>query len=268
MSLIHPATLADVLSYAAPAVSLFALTRRNSARRGDGLRATAMPANSTPLTIITSVPISQWVRGDLGITIATGVSQWNDQTVNARHFTQATGSAQPTYNATDATLNNQPTLSFDGVGQLLDSTWVRTAPATTASWISAIIKQSNWTAGHGIIADKTAVTLMARQIGASPAITQVSSTSVNSNTALAVGAWGRIEMLFTGSVSDYLKLIATNVSGGNAGNNAGTGTRLGAGGTFTQCSIAELVITAGAPNAGEITALDAYYTARYGAGLV
>lgn len=42
---------------------------------------------------------SIWLRRGMGITIATGVSQWNDQSGNNRHFAQATGADQPTYNA-------------------------------------------------------------------------------------------------------------------------------------------------------------------------
>lgn len=38
-----------------------------------------------------------WVRADQGITIATGVSQWNDLSGNGNHVTQGTGSAQPAF---------------------------------------------------------------------------------------------------------------------------------------------------------------------------
>jgi hypothetical protein len=56
-----------------------------------------------------------WVRADLGTTIATGVSAWADQSGSGdknRILAQATGSQQPTLNATDAAYNNQATLSF------------------------------------------------------------------------------------------------------------------------------------------------------------
>jgi len=47
------------------------------------------------------------------ITIQTGVSQWDDKSGNARHAVQNNGSKQPTYNASDATMNGYPTLGND-----------------------------------------------------------------------------------------------------------------------------------------------------------
>ena len=51
-----------------------------------------------------------WLRADLGTTIATGVSQWNDQSQigdSNRNVVQATGGQQPTLNSSDATYNNR-----------------------------------------------------------------------------------------------------------------------------------------------------------------
>lgn len=53
------------------------------------------------------------IRADVGITIATGISQWNDQTVNARNFTQGTGANQPLFVAS-ATPAGRPAARFDG----------------------------------------------------------------------------------------------------------------------------------------------------------
>ncbi len=225
---------------------------------------------TSPLTLITSVPVSQWVRGD-NVVIATGVGTWTDLSGNARHFSEVTGANQPTYTAADATLNNQPTLTFDGISQRLTSTWTRTAPGTTPHFISAIIKLIVYTNNRVPIGDKTASVFNIRPNPADPAWLQFDTTGVNSNSALATGSWGRTEASFTNSNSDYLKMKATKVTGANAGNTAGTGTHLGsnAGITlFCNFAIAELVICSGTPTAAEITALDAYYTARYGAGLV
>lgn len=53
-----------------------------------------------------------WLRADIGTTIATGVSQWNDQSGNGNNFSQATGSAQPTVAASVSALNGAPALQF------------------------------------------------------------------------------------------------------------------------------------------------------------
>lgn len=248
-----------------------ALLRRSLGRRFIR-KPSGIVAPSTPLTIITSVTVAQWVRGDLGVTLGTGVATWADQSGNARDFTQGTGSAQPIYAASDATLNNQPTLTCDGIAMFMDSTWSRPAPGTTPQWIWAIIKQNAWTVSHQLIADKTANRFMLVQAGASPTLNARSNGTGNSSTALAVGVWGRAESYHAASTDDYLQLISTKVGGTSGGaGGTGTGTRIGvnAGGTlFGSMAIAELVIAMGLPTPGEIANMNSYATYRYGAGLV
>lgn len=225
----------------------------------------------TPLTIITSVPVAQWVRGDLGVHLTTGVDTWADQSGNARDFTQPTGGAQPTYNATDATLNNRPTLTCDGVGMFMDSTWARPAPGTTPTFVWAIIKQNGWTSTRQLIADKTVNRFLMVQQAVNPNLLERCNGTGNASNALAVGTWGRAEMYHSNTVADYIKLIGTTASGTVVGaGGVGTGTRFGcdAGGTlFASFSIAELLVTAGLPNAGEITGLNSYANGLYGAGI-
>ncbi len=78
-----------------------------------------------------------WYRADKGITIATGVHTWADQSGTGdsnKNLIQATGSAQPTLNATDAAFNNQATLSFVSASSqyLQSATWASSLsqPAT------------------------------------------------------------------------------------------------------------------------------------------
>jgi hypothetical protein len=100
----------------------------------------------------------------------------------------------------------------------------------------------------------------------------VNPTQVNSNAAGTTASWFRVEVQFQNTTADYSKIGATAATGAAAGNGAGGGTRrigANAGTTaFTEMSIAEIVYYAGVPSAGQLTALDAYATARYGAGLV
>lgn len=79
--------------------------------------------NAWALTDVTG--LQGWWRADAGnVTIATGVSQWNDTSGNARHLTQATGSAQPAHTSSLAGMNNQPAVTFDGSNdQLTGAAW-------------------------------------------------------------------------------------------------------------------------------------------------
>jgi hypothetical protein len=62
--------------------------------------------------------IVSWYRADLGVTTATGVSNWADQ-VGSNDLSQATGAAQPTFNASDADFNSNPSMTFDGSDDIL-----------------------------------------------------------------------------------------------------------------------------------------------------
>ena len=50
-------------------------------------------------------------------TVSGGVSQWNDKSGNARHFSQGASASRPTVNAT--AINGKPALVFDGVNDSL-----------------------------------------------------------------------------------------------------------------------------------------------------
>ncbi|QIZ72379.1 DUF4347 domain-containing protein [Oxynema aestuarii] len=61
-----------------------------------------------------------WLKGDAGVTqTANAVSAWGDQSGNGVSLDQPTAASQPTYNATG--LNNQPTLTFDGTDDYLET---------------------------------------------------------------------------------------------------------------------------------------------------
>lgn len=224
----------------------------------------------TPDTIL--VTMLQWVRADLGVTIDTGVSVWADQSGNGADYAQATGTAQPAVTVADVSLNGQDTITFDGTSDFLAATLALPAPGTTPTFIWAILRQNAWTITRNIFSDTTATRLLIFQQTAEPGITMASTTQVNNNTAVAVGAWCRLACQFQNSTSDYLKLAATSVTGASANNFAGGGGRRIAinstGSAFCSMSLAELIYFAGVPTAGQLADMDLYATARYGAGLV
>ena len=81
---------------------------------GLGLKQHALSAYPTPLQIF-GANLLFWVYAGAGITIATGVSGWADQSTTGdanKNLAQATAGKQPTFNASAAAYNNQPTLGL------------------------------------------------------------------------------------------------------------------------------------------------------------
>ena len=70
----------------------------------------------TPSQITTALWLDAAEAGTITLNGST-VSQWNDKSGNGRNVSQATASAQPTYNATG--LNGKPSLSFDGTSDFM-----------------------------------------------------------------------------------------------------------------------------------------------------
>ncbi len=68
-----------------------------------------------------------WFDGRAGVTIATGVSAWTNQSAAAdanSHLAQATGALQPALSSADAAFNGENVLAFTGAEYLSSGTWV------------------------------------------------------------------------------------------------------------------------------------------------
>ena len=63
------------------------------------------------------------------------VSQWNDKSGNARHFSQSTATSQPGYSTNQ--LNGYPILTFDGTDDFLDGGNILPATNSISVWIIA-----------------------------------------------------------------------------------------------------------------------------------
>jgi len=63
-----------------------------------------------------------WFDAGAGITLNSGnVSDWEDQSGNANDLAQSTATDQPLYTATNADLNNMPSVDFDGVTEFMET---------------------------------------------------------------------------------------------------------------------------------------------------
>ena len=225
----------------------------------------------TPLTIIKSVPVLQWIRADRGITIGTGVSAWADQSGNNNNFSQATGSFQPAYNAADATLSNLATVTGDGVNDLLNDT-MSLNPAQEI-FMSGIVKVITWATSKAVWGSNgvpEGMELAAYTGFSNPQLGQYNGVIANPTGGLPLSTWGRAEQVQSTTAS-YTKLNSFLVNSTlNTGSNVVTGTQLfgTTGAAWMNAGIAERVVTRGVPTPAEKAALDAYYVARYGLEIV
>jgi hypothetical protein len=149
-------------------------------------------------------------------------------------------------------------------------------PSATPTYIWLVIYQNSWTCNDIIVGadvgNGTNTFTAIHQNPASPTLRMVNPTAQD-NGGLAVTTWGRVEVGFTNSTSDFIKCRSTSVTGTNTGNNGTqTGRRIAKSNTngvgFGNFSLAEIVYAKRIPTAAERAALDAYCTERYGTGLV
>lgn len=78
-------------------------------------------ATSTPVSTIPTSGLGVWFKADAGVTSQSGlVSQWADQSGNARHATQTSSGSQPT--AVSNVVSGKPVLRYDGTSDYMSFT--------------------------------------------------------------------------------------------------------------------------------------------------
>ena len=217
-------------------------------------------------------------RADLGVTIATGISQWLDQSGNANTLTQGGGALQPTLVA--SVINGQPVARFGGTQNLALGGPI-TLPAAYS--ILAVIRTTS-VANTQTYAGDSALTLVGDNSGGinngygigyggvagkqslqefNGAWQQASSTStVNDGLAHMIGVTvaNGAQTFYKDAAADGAAALVTNV-GVNEWQNLGRG--FSATDQFVG-DVAEIVIYTRSLSAGEVSQLHAYFVARYG----
>jgi hypothetical protein len=222
---------------------------------------------TTPLNILGS--LAWWLRADQGITLATGVSQWSDLSGNGVTFSQGTGTNQPSF--VSNAINGRPAVRGDGVNDLLNATFPRSAPGTQPFFVWLIYKGVTFTNGDYILGDLSGAGMVVRQLSPD-AISVTNGAGIPSNSGIPTGSYGRIEILAQNSSGDYLKCSSSSTTGSNIGNSAGAGTlqlfSSGASASPANVEIAEAFWFRGIPSTYQKAYLDAYAYLRYGPTLL
>lgn len=104
--------------------------------------------NQAPGGVITN--LYTWYRADKGVTAATGVSLWTDQSAVPKNVTGAAG-AQPLYNTTGNLINFNPNLGFDGTNDVLINNAISHTAATNGEDFFAVVLPNTLAGAHNIV---------------------------------------------------------------------------------------------------------------------
>lgn len=177
-----------------------------------------------------------WCKSDVGITIATGVSQWNDLSGSANHLIQGTAANQPAYVTTGR--NGKPELRFDGSNDTLKAGAFTLNQGFTviaslrmialgASGVNDVVWDGNTLLATALIVDSTPQAI----INAGSAVTFAGATAspyAEVVSAVYNGASSSLRRIPSG-VGASIVLASGNAGAGNAAGFAvgasGTGTR-------------------------------------------
>jgi hypothetical protein len=231
---------------------------------GIGLGLSASSGGAPTPASIMGADTLQWCRADQGVT----ATDWNDISGQGKHYTQATGSAFPTFGAT-AGPNSTPALTFDGTDDVLNCAGLSLpAPGTTPTWIWVVMKQTAWVSTRRIFsATNNSNICTAFANTGTPTLAIFNGATVNDNAGATVGTWVAAQFYFSNSTSDFIQINdAAKATGASAGNNSsGVGRTLGAGaaGFFSSLAVADILYARVLPSAGQITQFAAYRLARY-----
>lgn len=212
-----------------------------------------------------------WLRADLGITIATGVSVWADQSGNGNNATQGTPAAQPTYFASGGA-NGQAYMALSGASsQNLGGA----ALVGSANMTLVIVHQFSSTASAQVSFHAGASgTSMASSIDENAAterdlflVGSAVDADAGASATTAWEAWILTQSsapLGTMNVNGSTRSLTPN-NGAMTAPTAGytVGSRTG-GSQFMTGNFAEAIIYSRVVTAGEIASLRGYLLSRYG----
>jgi hypothetical protein len=167
-----------------------------------------------------------WFRFNLGITeTGQGVSQWDDQSVNARHLKQGTDAARPAKQADGSIL-------FNGTDEFLKCDAFTLDQPETVYFLG---KQVTWTAGDSLFDGNAANMGKLAQTVTTPGVSINAGSQVAQNGDFVVDTYGVVSVVINGA-SSLIQVNNSTATTGNAGAGNMGGFALGARGDSTNFS--------------------------------
>jgi len=210
-----------------------------------------------------------WYRADLGVTIATGVSAWADQSGSGdanKNVAQATGSKQPTRNTSDAAYNLKPTLSFASAAlqNLASGAWAVAPPKPCTVFF---VGNDDGSATNQAAIDDLASYGMLLETNEGAAVGFDIYAGAQLNSGVARSASPRVYgAIFNGATSQTFVSANTASATGAAGTAGATGITLGSthnNASYWNGKLAEIAVYNRVISASEISQLNAYLGTRY-----
>lgn len=201
-----------------------------------------------------------WYRGSsLAVSDGAAISQWDDESGNARHLLQAAGSKQPLYRATGGP-NSRPCIEFDGTDDFLRVTWAQSQP----EHLFVVGQFLRVGAGSDTMVDGSASNSL--RVGSFDATRVFAQTSAVLLLTATPTNWQRYEVQYNGASGSFLANAGTPVTG-NIGATAAGGLCLGILGDQTTspayCKIAEVIMYSAILDAAQLARIRSYLEAKY-----
>jgi hypothetical protein len=155
-----------------------------------------------------------WTRSDTCQTSLGKATSWTDLSGNGNHIVQATGAAQPTYNTTDASFNNQPSIQTDGSATFMVSAAFTIALPFSFFWVGL----SSDVASNGILIWANAGPQLFQAAG--PLLKITNGTALSSGVSAASATALYVEMQDAGHIATSY-IGANNFQSGGVTGNAG-----------------------------------------------
>lgn len=193
-----------------------------------------------------------WYRFGRGITVATGISQWNDQSGNGNHLLQSSATSQPA-------LQSDGSIVFDGVNDYL-----KTANFTLPQPVSVYMLVNQITSNAGYVWDGATINDCGIRQTGSPTLTMNAGTDGPATAAgtPALGSYVAVGAVYNGA-SSTLQLNQGTATVGSVGSNVMGGLTIAVrgdvpAGTFSNIQVKEIIVFPAAHDSATVSRINRY----------